>query len=142
MKYLLDSNVFIHLANRSAGAQQIEQRIIDASMAQCLINAVIAAELRYKLETGPGRVRKTAIELLTTLLATVQCVDLSCAAGHEAGQIRAELHRAGTPIGLPDALIAGHARASGLILVSDNSREFARVPDLQYENWRVQQAPK
>ena len=137
MKYLLDSNVFIHLANRSAGAAQIEQRIINAGMAQCQINAVIAAELRYKLETGPGRVRKTALELLPKLLATVSCAPLSCAAGHEAGHIRAQLQRTGKPIGLPDALIAGHARSNGLILVSDNSGEFGRVPGLQHENWRV-----
>lgn len=137
MKYLLDSNVFIHLANHSAGWEQIEQRIIDAGMAQCQINAVIAAELRYKLETGPGRVRKTALALLGKLLATVACVELSCEAGHEAGHIRAQLHHAGKPIGLPDALIAGHARANGLTLVSDNSGEFARVPGLKHENWRV-----
>ena len=137
MKYLLDSNIFIHLANRSTGAEQIEQRIIEVGMASCQINAVIAAELRYKLETGPGRVRKTAIELLNTLLATVECVELSCAAGHEAGQIRARLHRAGKPIGLPDALIAGHAITHGLILVSDNTREFDRVAGLRHENWRT-----
>lgn len=137
MKYLPDSNVFIHLANRSAGWEQIEQRIIDAGMAQCQINAVIAAELRYKLETGPGRVRKTALELLTRLLATIPWVELSCKAGHEAGHVRAQLRRAGSLIGLPDALIAGHARANGLILVSDNSGEFARVPGLKHENWRV-----
>ena len=125
------------MANGAAGADQIEKKMFAAGAAQCFINAVIAAELRYKLETGPGRVRKTAIELLSGLLASINCVELSCAAGHEAGQIHAELHRTGKPIGLPDALIAGHARANGLILVSDNFRGFGRVPGLTHENWRV-----
>lgn len=109
MKYLLDSNVIIHLANRATGVDEIERRIIAAGMAHCGINAVIAAELRYKVETGPGRVRKTAIALLANTLASVQCVELPCAGGNEAGMIRAEMHRNGTPISLPDALIAGHA---------------------------------
>ena len=135
MKYLLDSNVFMHVANGSAGADRIEARIFEVGASQCLINAVITAELRYKVETGAGRVRKPSLEMLAEMLADVTCVELTCAAGHEAGEIRAELHRLGRPIGLPDALIAGHARERGLILVSDNVKEFERVPGLLWENW-------
>jgi tRNA(fMet)-specific endonuclease VapC len=51
------------------------------------------------------------------------------------GQIRAALEKAGTPIGVNDLHIAAHARSEGLILVSNNLREFERVPALQLENW-------
>jgi tRNA(fMet)-specific endonuclease VapC len=51
------------------------------------------------------------------------------------GQIKAELAKAGTPIGPYDMMIAGHARAEGLILVTNNLKEFQRVPGLRLENW-------
>jgi tRNA(fMet)-specific endonuclease VapC len=51
------------------------------------------------------------------------------------GQIRAELEHAGAPIGSLDMLIAAHARSEGLILVTNNEREFGRVPGLRLENW-------
>lgn len=57
-----------------------------------------------------------------------------------AGSIRARLASAGQPIGPYDVLIAGQALARGLILVTRNTREFARVPDLQVENWEIKEA--
>ena len=56
------------------------------------------------------------------------------AAAHS-GQLRAELAKAGTPIGPYDQMIAGHARSKGLILVTNNTREFERVPGLRLDNW-------
>jgi tRNA(fMet)-specific endonuclease VapC len=55
------------------------------------------------------------------------------------GQLRAELYRAGQPIGPYDMMIAGHARANGLILVSNNLKEFEKIAGLRLENW-VQKA--
>lgn len=51
------------------------------------------------------------------------------------GAIRAELEAAGQPIGMNDLLIAAHAQALGLTLVTDNTREFSRIPGLKLENW-------
>jgi len=51
------------------------------------------------------------------------------------GQLRAELYSLGKPIGPYDMMIAGHARSTGLILVTNNEREFERVPGLRVENW-------
>ena len=53
------------------------------------------------------------------------------------GQVRAELARAGTPSGPYDQMLAGHARALGLIFVTNNTKEFARVSGLRLENWVV-----
>ena len=62
-------------------------------------------------------------------------MDFDGKAAEEYGKIRAELERKGTPIGPMDTLIAGHARARGLILVTNNTREFNRVADLAVEDW-------
>lgn len=57
------------------------------------------------------------------------------AAATHSGQLRAELAKKGTPIGPWDVMIAGHARSQGLILVTNNLREFERVPGLRLEDW-------
>ena len=135
--YLLDSNVFMHIANRAEGAERIERRFIAATAAHCVINPVIAAELRCKVESGPGRVRKHAIDLLMELLEAMRCVPLDGAAGQEGGMIFAQQAAKGCSIAMPDALIAGHARHAELILVSDNEKHFAGIARLRLENWRV-----
>lgn len=60
---------------------------------------------------------------------------LSVAAAEHAGEIRAVLAGAGQPVGAYDVLIAGHARAAGLPVVTNDMREFDRVPGLLVEDW-------
>lgn len=69
--------------------------------------------------------------------ARLEVLDYDSQAAEHSGQLRAELARAGTPIGPFDQLIAGHARARGLVLVTNNVREFQRVPGLRNEDWLV-----
>lgn len=70
-------------------------------------------------------------------IARLEVLDFDSAAATQAGQIRAELARAGTPtpIGPYDQMIAGHARSRGLIVVTNNLAEFSRVSGLRLENW-------
>lgn len=68
-------------------------------------------------------------------LSPITVLDFHAQAAEEYGKIRAELERKGTPIGSMDLLIAGHARSEGLILVTNNTREFKRVEGLQVEDW-------
>lgn len=70
-------------------------------------------------------------------LALVDTIDFDSSAATHAGQIRAVLGSAGTPIGSYDALIAAHARSRGLVVVTNNLREFERVPGLLVEDWSV-----
>ena len=51
------------------------------------------------------------------------------------GRIRADLERSGTPVGIMDMLIAGHAQSRGLTVVTNNTKEFKRIAGLQIENW-------
>lgn len=135
--YLIDTNVFMHLANGSHGAERIERRIIEVTAEKCFINPVIASELREKIEIGAGRIRKRALEFMADILATVQCIGIDCASGQESGLIRAEQSKRGMSIATPDAHIAGHARHAGMVLVSDNTKHFGGIARLKLENWRV-----
>lgn len=64
-------------------------------------------------------------------------LDFNARAAEEAGKIRAELEKKGTPIGPLDVLIAGHAKAEELTLVTNNTREFVRVENLELEDWTI-----
>ena len=69
------------------------------------------------------------------LVARLEVLPFNGKAAYHFGRIRAELYRTGQPIGPYDMMIAGHARASGLILATNNVKEFVRVPGLLLENW-------
>ena len=72
---------------------------------------------------------------MSLFLSPITVLDFHMYAAEEYGKIRAELERKGTPIGPMDLLIAGHARSEGLILVTNNTREFQRVEGLTVEDW-------
>ena len=67
--------------------------------------------------------------------ARLDVLDYNALAAEHTGQLRAELAKTGTPIGPYDQMIAGHARSRGLIVVTNNVREFQRVPGLRIEDW-------
>ena len=79
--------------------------------------------------------RPRARSLLKKFSRVVQVVPLTKEAGLRYGEVRAVLQRAGTPIGNNDLWIAAHALALGVPLISNNVREFERVPGLKLENW-------
>ena len=97
------------------------------------ISSITYMELVYGVErsTNPDR-NLTSLE---GFVARMDVLPLDDSAAAHAGQIRAELARLGMPIGPYDQLIAGHARSQGLVLVTNNEKEFARVPGLRTENW-------
>jgi tRNA(fMet)-specific endonuclease VapC len=82
----------------------------------------------------PQQNRRIATEFLA---GNLEILDFSAADAQAAGNIRALLERAGKPIGAYDTLIAGQALARNLILVTANTREFARVPSLKLEDWSI-----
>ena len=72
---------------------------------------------------------------LALLLANIEIVSFDSLAAESYGKIRADLEKAGTPIGPLDMMIAGHARSLGYTIVTNNTKEFQRVRDLKLENW-------
>jgi len=100
--------------------------------AMCLCS-VVRAELKYGAEKSQAR-NQTLAEL-DRFLATFESLPFGDSAADQYGRIRASLERDGKPIGPNDLPIAAIAIANGVTLVTNNSREFARVPDLRWENW-------
>ena len=74
-------------------------------------------------------------QALLRFLLPFSVLDFDCGAASEYGKIRTFLQKQGTPIGPPDMLIAAHARSENAVLVTNNVREFIRVPGLTVENW-------
>jgi tRNA(fMet)-specific endonuclease VapC len=131
MNYLLDSNAVIALLNKSSDALVRKLRQRDPGMVATSV--IVMQELFYgAFESGRVERNLAALEQLHLPLLEFEWSD-----AREAGEIRAHLHKRGTPIGPFDALIAGQARARGLIVVTNNVREFSRVPGLGVEDWLV-----
>ncbi len=130
LKYLLDTNIVIYtIKNRP---RRVRERFT-RHQGQLAISSVTLMELVYGAEKSPQPERN--LRDIDGLAARLDVLPYDAAAATHTGQIRAELARQGTPIGPYDQMIAGHARALGLILVSNDAAEFGRVPGLRLENW-------
>lgn len=130
LKYLLDTNIVIYtMKNRP---QKVKERFKrhDGQMA---VSSVTIGELVFGAEYSQQVERNLAD--ISAFAARLDVLQFDSKAAYHFGQIKADLYRAGRPIGPYDMMIAGHARAAGLILVTNNTKEFKRVPGLMVENW-------
>ncbi|MGM0984613.1 MAG: type II toxin-antitoxin system tRNA(fMet)-specific endonuclease VapC [Pseudomonadota bacterium] len=130
LKYMLDTNICIYtIKNKPTQVRETFKR----HQEQLCISTVTLMELIYGAEksTHPER-NLYSIEGFSARLEVLQ-YDADAAA--HTGQLRAELAKAGAPIGPYDQMIAGHARSRGLVVVTNNIREFERVPGLRLEDW-------
>ena len=130
LKYMLDTNMVIYtMKNRP---EQV-RRHFKQHQGQMCISSVTLGELIYGAECSQQPERNLAdMEAMT---ARLDVLPFDSRAASHFGQVRAELRRAGQPIGPYDMMIAGHARSLGLILVTNNLKEFIRVQGLRFENW-------
>jgi tRNA(fMet)-specific endonuclease VapC len=130
LQYMLDTNICIYvIKNYPAELRERFNRLAE----QLCISSITLGELHYGAEKSARRLQNLqAIEHFTARLEVLPF-------GHKAaahyGQIRAELERAGTPCGPHDMQIGGHARSEGLVIVTNNMREFARMSGVRAENW-------
>jgi len=130
LKYLLDTNIVIYtIKNRP---EQVRELFTQHS-GQMAISTVTVGELVFGAERSSQKERNLAD--IEGLAARLEVLDFDYDASAHFGQIRAELYQEGQPIGPYDMMIAGHARSRGLILVTNNLREFKRVQGLRVENW-------
>lgn len=127
---LLDINICIHLIN--AKPPEVLERFRKYRMGEIGLCSVVAAELAYGVARSGSARNRDALEMF---LAPLIILPFDVAALWAYGDLRAELERKGTPIGALDTMIAAHALSNKSILVTNNSREFARVPGLALENW-------
>lgn len=132
MKYLLDTNVWADFFNQRFPG--VAARITDADPEDLALSSVVLAELRYGADkSGRPQHNHARIDLVEAQLPRLEFDE---AAARSFGRLRVVLEAQGTPIGAYDMLIAAQALSRHLILVSDNVREFGRVPGLLMENWR------
>lgn len=128
--YLLDTNILSDLIRHPDGL--VARRVEQVGQKEIFTSIIVAAELRY------GCAKKGSSKLLERvqgLLETIPVLSLDMPSDAQYGLIRAELEAAGQPIGMNDLLIASHALALGLTLVTDKTSEFSRVRGLKVENW-------
>ncbi len=131
MTYMLDTNICIYvMKQRPAAVLERFRQELDAGLC---ISSITLAELEFGMKNSSDPARNELA--LLRFLAPLSVLPFGAAAAADYGEIRACLQRKGTPIGPLDMLIAGHARAEGLALVTNNTKEFARVPGLKLENW-------
>ena len=131
MIYLLDTNICIYLIKRRPA--QVLERFRRCAVGDIGLSTVTLAELQYGVAKSAFPERNQEALAAFTLPLEILPFDAPAAAAY--GPIRATLERQGTPIGAMDLLIAAHAVSLGVILVTNNPREFRRVSDLQVENW-------
>lgn len=128
--YLLDTNIISHMIRDPKGPVLEHLESIDPDTVCTSI--VVAAEIRFGLiKKGSARLTNQAQRILSVM----DILPLEPPVDEHYGDIRSCLHQKGMPIGGNDLFIAAHARALNLILVTDNIREFSRVPGLRCENW-------
>ena len=100
------------------------------------ISSVTLMELSYGAEK-PAMPEKN-LRVVERFIARLEVLTYGIEAATHSGQIRAELAKLGTSIGPYDSMVASHARSQGLILVTNNTREFERVPGIRLSDWTIQ----
>jgi tRNA(fMet)-specific endonuclease VapC len=130
LTYMLDTNICIYVMKNYP--PDLREKF-NALAEQLCISSITLGELHYDAEKSARRDDNlTAIEHFVARLDVLPFADK--AAAHY-GQVWAELERAGTPSGPHDMQTGGHARSEGLIIVTNNMREFVRMPGVRAENW-------
>jgi tRNA(fMet)-specific endonuclease VapC len=129
-RYLLDTNIVSQLIRYPHGP--ILKRLESIFPDTACTSIVVSAEIHFGLiKKASGKLTRQAKQILSV----IDILPLESPVDEHYGEIRAHLNRIGQPIGGNDLLIAAHARSLGIVLVTDNMREFSRVPNLEAENW-------
>ncbi|HML78687.1 type II toxin-antitoxin system tRNA(fMet)-specific endonuclease VapC [Geobacter sulfurreducens] len=133
MKLLLDTNICIYIIKKQPVA--VLNRFLEYQVGDIGISSITLAELRYGVAKSTRREKNA--KALDEFIIPLEVISYDESAAHVYGDIRAALEKAGTPIGSMDMLIAAHAVSLGIPLVTNNTREFLRVPSLKVIDWTV-----
>lgn len=131
MKYMLDTNICIYAIKHKP--PEVIKNFLKHNPDDICVSSITYGELMHGMEKSQTVERNRAA--ITLFLSSISILSFDDYAAEEYGKIRAELEQKGTPMGPMDMLIAGHARSERLILVTNNTREFFRVENLEVENW-------
>jgi tRNA(fMet)-specific endonuclease VapC len=130
LKYMLDTNIVIYVIKR----RPIEvMELFNLHAGQMCISSITLAELLHGAEKSSKPEHN--MRQVEDFVSRLEVLEYGVKATSHYGDIRAVLEHKGTPIGVNDFHIAGHARSEGMTLVTNNLREFERVDALRLENW-------
>ena len=130
-KYLLDTNICIYIIKKKP--LHVIQKLQSLDISDVAISSITLSELEYGVSKSAA-VEKNKLAL-TQFLAPIETINLDDKAAVIYGDIRADLERKGSPIGPLDTLIGAHALSLGYTLVTNNTKEFDRILNIQLENW-------
>jgi tRNA(fMet)-specific endonuclease VapC len=130
-RFLLDTNICIYI--RRNKPEEVLRRFRTLRQGEAVLSMITFGELVYGAEKSAQRAR--AFEQLQQLAQLLPVLPLPETSAETYGSIRVSLERSGRMIGNNDLWIASHAKAAGLTLVTNNEREFRRIPGLNLQNW-------
>jgi tRNA(fMet)-specific endonuclease VapC len=133
IRYMLDTNVCIALIKHRPNG--IRRRLVQLSPDEIGVSGIVAAELWFGVANSQKKKQNSVA--LADFLNYATVLDWPYRGANLYGKIRAGLQKRGTPIGAMDLLIATHALFLETVLVTNNTREFERVPGLKLENWEA-----
>lgn len=133
MKVMLDTNICIYIIKRQPAA--VLEHFLKYQVGDIGISSITLSELQYGVAKSTQREKNA--KALAEFIIPLEIVPFDEAAALAYGDIRSSLEKAGTPIGSMDMLIAAHAVSLGIPLVTNNTREFARIPTLDSIDWTV-----
>jgi tRNA(fMet)-specific endonuclease VapC len=131
MKLLLDTNICVYIIEQQP--VNVLKRFLEFQIGDIGISSITLSELRYGVSKSTHQEKNT--KALDEFITPLEVVPFDEEAAHCYGDIRAALEKAGTPIGAMDMLIAAHAISLGIPLVTNNTREFVRIPALNIIDW-------
>ena len=131
MIYLLDTNTCIRYLN--PGDNPVRRMMESKRREDIAVCSIVLCELYFGAYKSSRR--EANLSLLDIFFSQIQCLEFTLETARQYGLIRLELEQKGTPIGAYDLLIAAHALSWQATLVTHNTREFARVANLQLEDW-------
>ncbi len=131
MKLMLDTNICIYIIKQQPIA--VLKRFLEYQIGDIGISSITLSELRYGVAKSAHQEKNS--RALDEFIIPLEIVPFGDEAAHAYGNIRAALEKAGTPVGAMDMLIAAHAESLGIPLVTNNTREFVRIPSLTVIDW-------
>ncbi len=131
MKLMLDTNICIYIIKQHPVT--VLKRFLEYQIGDIGISSITLSELRYGVAKSTYQEKNA--KALDEFITPLEIISFDEEASRVYGDIRANLERTGTPIGAMDMLIAAHAVSSGIPLVTNNAREFVRIPSLTIIDW-------
>ena len=131
MEFMLDTNICIYIIKRKP--LDLIERFKQTEISRIGVSAITLSELSYGVSKSSKPEQNQMA--LAQFIAPIEILPYGDGAAQYYGTLRTHLEKQGTPIGSLDMLIAAHALSTDCTLVTNNEKEFVRIPKLKFENW-------